>query len=104
MWQCSDFVSDGTHPATSGRAKVGGMLMDFFLTSPFTAPWFREPCYANCDGSTQAPVLNVLDFNCFLNRFASGGVYGNCDGSTQSPVLNVLDFNCFLNRFAAGCP
>jgi len=61
-------------------------------------------CYPNCDGSTIAPVLNVLDFNCFLNRFAAGDSYANCDGSTIAPVLNVLDFNCFLNRFAAGCP
>jgi hypothetical protein len=61
-------------------------------------------CYANCDGSTTAPVLNVLDFNCFLNRFSAGNPYANCDGSTTAPVLNVLDFNCFLNRFSAGCP
>ena len=61
-------------------------------------------CYANCDGSTTAPILNVLDFSCFLNRFAAGDAYANCDGSTTAPVLNVLDFSCFLNRFAAGCP
>jgi hypothetical protein len=60
--------------------------------------------YANCDSSTAAPILNVLDFNCFLNSFASGAAYANCDHSTQAPVLNVLDFNCFLNQFAAGCP
>ena len=33
---------------------------------------FHSACYANCDGSTTAPVLNVLDFSCFLNRFAAG--------------------------------
>ena len=60
-------------------------------------------CYANCDASTTSPVLNVLDFQCFLNRFAAGDSYANCDGSTTAPVLNVLDFSCFLNRFAAGC-
>ena len=60
-------------------------------------------CYANCDGSTTAPILNVLDFSCFLNQFASGNTAANCDGSTTPPVLNVLDFSCFLNRFAAGC-
>ncbi len=60
-------------------------------------------CYANCDASTAAPVLNVNDFNCFLNRFAGGDSYANCDASTTPPVLNVLDFVCFLNRFAAGC-
>src|SRR5262249_25117110 len=47
------------------------------------------PCYANCDGSTQAPVLNILDFTCFLQKFAAGDPYANCDGSTQAPTLNV---------------
>ncbi len=60
-------------------------------------------CYPNCDSSTTAPILNVLDFSCFLNRFAAGDTYANCDGSTTPPVLNVLDFSCFLNSFAAGC-
>ena len=29
--------------------------------------------------------------------------YANCDGSTNTPVLNVADFTCFLQRYAAGC-
>jgi DNA-binding beta-propeller fold protein YncE len=62
------------------------------------------PCYPNCDGSTVAPILNVGDFTCFLQRFAAGDSYVNCDGSTVPPVLNVGDFTCFLQRFAAGCP
>jgi len=61
-------------------------------------------CYANCDGSNVAPILNVNDFTCFLNRFAAGDTYANCDGSTVPPILNVNDFTCFLNKFAAGCP
>jgi S-formylglutathione hydrolase FrmB len=61
-------------------------------------------CGANCDCSTVAPALNTLDFNCFLNRFATHSPLANCDGSTTAPVLNVLDFSCFLNRFAQGCP
>ena len=68
--------------------------------APGTGP---AGCYANCDGSTLSPVLNVNDFTCFLNRFAAGEAYANCDGSTTAPVLNVNDFTCFLNRFAAGC-
>jgi hypothetical protein len=59
-------------------------------------------CYANCDGSTAAPVLNMADFGCFLSHFAAGDSYANCDASTQPPVLNIADFACFLNRFAAG--
>jgi hypothetical protein len=61
-------------------------------------------CYANCDGSTSAPVLNVADFTCFLQRYAGGEPYANCDGSTVEPVLNVADFTCFLQQFSAGCP
>jgi hypothetical protein len=30
------------------------------------------PCYANCDGSTLAPILNVGDFTCFLQKYAAG--------------------------------
>jgi hypothetical protein len=71
-----------------------------------------DRCYANCDGSTIVPVLNVEDFACFISEFAmASGLphqqqlmhYANCDGSTLAPVLNVEDFTCFLNAFAAGC-
>ncbi|MBL9032046.1 MAG: hypothetical protein JNM80_10120 [Phycisphaerae bacterium] len=62
-----------------------------------------QPCYANCDGSTIAPVLNVNDFVCFNNLFAGGDSRANCDASTTAPVLNVNDFVCFNNRFVAGC-
>jgi len=61
-------------------------------------------CYANCDGSTVAPVLNVSDFICFQTKCAAGDPYANCDGSTVPPVLNVSDFICFQSKFAAGCP
>ncbi len=57
-------------------------------------------CYPNCDGSG---TLDVADFTCFLQRFASGDSYANCDNSTTPPVLNVADFTCFLQQFAAGC-
>jgi hypothetical protein len=69
-------------------------------------------CYANCDLSTAAPVLNVDDFTCFINQFAQAQAlphaqqvshYANCDGSTTAPALNVDDFTCFINHFAVGC-
>jgi probable HAF family extracellular repeat protein len=62
------------------------------------------PCYPNCDQSPTPPFLNVADFACFLQRFASGDPYANCDNSTQPPILNIADFSCFLQKFAAGCP
>ena len=60
-------------------------------------------CYANCDGSTGNPLLTANDFQCFLNKYASGDPQANCDASTGSPLLTANDFQCFLNRFAAGC-
>jgi hypothetical protein len=76
---------------------VGGMV------AMWVEPGSTPSCYANCDLSTTQPCLNVLDFGCFLNKFAAGDTYANCDASTVVPVLNVLDFGCFLNKFAAGC-
>jgi YVTN family beta-propeller protein len=70
------------------------------------------PCYANCDESTTAPILNVDDFTCFINQFAMAQSlphaqqvvhYANCDRSTIAPALNVDDFTCFINEFAQGC-
>jgi hypothetical protein len=92
---------------TAGQADAGSMSAGALVLSGGFWPALgagAAPCYANCDQSTTPPVLNVLDFNCFLTRFAAGDAAANCDGSTAAPVLNVMDFNCFLNRFAAGCP
>jgi hypothetical protein len=101
-------------PAT-GAATVlndsGGTFGAAYGMSAVITP--TSPCYANCDGSTTPPILNVEDFSCFINRFAEAqGLphqqqlthYANCDQSTTPPVLNVEDFSCFINRFAAGCP
>lgn len=41
-WLCADLEGDGTHPAASGEQKVGALLLDFMLSSPFAAPWFRD--------------------------------------------------------------
>jgi hypothetical protein len=101
--------SDGL-PAQSGfsqwLAAIGGPTPKLLLATT-TGTYGLElgaSCYANCDGSTTAPILNVQDFACFLNAFANGEPYANCDGSTTPPVFNVQDFSCFLNAFAAGCP
>jgi hypothetical protein len=40
VWLRSDFGADGTHPSDAGATKVATMLLNFFLTSPYTA-WFR---------------------------------------------------------------
>jgi len=89
---------DGEMPGLpSGNGQAGGDAVYTFTIEPST-------CYANCDGSTIPPILNVSDFTCFLNKYSAGDPYANCDGSTVPPILNVNDFTCFLNSYSAGCP
>jgi len=38
-----DFQADGTHPSPFGMKKVADLLMEFFLSSPFTSSWFKTP-------------------------------------------------------------
>ncbi|MDQ3404527.1 MAG: hypothetical protein M3548_14245 [Actinomycetota bacterium] len=42
-WRCSDFNSDGIHPATSGKQKVATLLEKFFRGDTTTKPWFLTP-------------------------------------------------------------
>jgi hypothetical protein len=85
-------------------ARSGSIVNDVFQMDNLSFGTVAAACYANCDGSTTAPLLNVTDFTCFLQKFAQGDSYANCDGSTSMPVLNVTDFTCFLQKFAQGCP
>lgn len=84
--------------ATDGALGDTGSLVGLKLTLSGSGL-----CYPNCDGTTAQPFLNILDFSCFLNKFAAADTYANCDGSTLPPALNILDFSCFINKFAAGC-
>jgi hypothetical protein len=90
------YIEVSQFSATAALPNNEYLGFDFAATGP-------APCYANCDGSTTAPVLNVGDFTCFLQKYAAGDPYANCDQSTTPPVLNVGDFTCFLQKFAAGC-
>jgi hypothetical protein len=96
----SRMCTNGTVPSSSPTATTSSSLglVVMFIMEPVSGV-----CYANCDGSTNPPILNVADFGCFLTKFAAGDPYANCDGSTTPPVLNVADFGCFLTAFAAGC-
>ncbi|MBL9032512.1 MAG: hypothetical protein JNM80_12505 [Phycisphaerae bacterium] len=75
-------------------------------------------CYANCDNSTTAPVLDANDLICFNIEFAcaTGDCAStpqtleeqirhccNCDGSTTAPIFTANDLVCFNFAYAAGC-
>jgi hypothetical protein len=98
--QGGSYLLDGT----VGQPDAGLMTGNGFeLMGGYWALTEAAPCYANCDSSSVAPVLNANDFQCFLNAFAQNLPYANCDNSTVAPVLNANDFQCFMNSFAIGC-
>jgi hypothetical protein len=105
-----NFRFDASAPPTTGTGTLGlfkpGSPDSLDIPGiPIPTPGNPPPaCYANCDNSTDPPVLNVADFTCFLDRFFAADPWANCDGSTTDPVFNILDFTCFLRRFASGCP
>ena len=68
-----EMTGSSFQPATSQILPIAQELLAGVLPlAEHYLPPVPPPCYANCDGGTVPPVLNVLDFNCFLNRFATG--------------------------------
>jgi hypothetical protein len=53
-------------------------------------------------GCGPAPVTQDYAFRIRGEKVSA--CYANCDNSTTAPVLNVEDFTCFINKFAQGCP
>ena len=65
----------------------------------------EEACYADCDQSTGAGVLDIFDFLCFQDCFGGGATYAcDCDTSSGQGVCDILDFLCFHDAFVGGCP
>ncbi len=56
-----------------------------------------KPCVADCDDNGR---LDIFDFLCFQNLFASGSAEADLDGDGQ---LSIFDFLTFQNAFSQGC-
>jgi hypothetical protein len=106
----------GTSPSTEPTGIVASAGFSFNGGVSFARNRYEvvgspaSQCYADCDADE---LLNVDDFICFINEFATAQSlppsqqmthYANCDGNTTEPILTVDDFICFINEFAAGCP
>lgn len=91
-WLCADLEADGTHPSTSGETKVGGMLLNFMLTSPLAAPWFRVACPGDLNGDG---VVGGADLALLLGSWGSGGA-GDLDADG---VVGALDLAALLGSW-----
>jgi hypothetical protein len=104
-WVCSDFVSDGTHPDTPGRTKVGTMLLNFFLTSSATAPWFRADHGGTCnpDYNGDGDVGTDRDIEAFF-RCLAGQCCPRCapDFNGDGDVGTDADIESFFSVLAGG--
>ncbi|HYE03202.1 MAG TPA: hypothetical protein VD963_08195 [Phycisphaerales bacterium] len=107
-WVCADFSPDGTHPATSGRQKVGTRLLQFMLASPFARPWFRlaGACSADFDASGTVTTADITAFlGAWFADLAAGGTVADFD---LSGATNTADISMFLSAWfaavAGGCP
>lgn len=90
IWRCEDFVADGTHPSTSAEEKVGTMLLQFMLNSPYAAPWFRAAGVIPGDLDQDGDV-DLSDVSVMLAAF------GRCAGHPQYNPAADLDRNGCVN-------
>ncbi len=98
LFTANGISADGSIIVGNGQDPSGALVGFVINLNP------PVPCYANCNGNTDSPLLTAADFTCFLNKFRAGDAYANCNGNTDTPLLTAADFTCFLNSFRAGCP
>ena len=73
------------------------LTLVFVETDPAVAATYRGQVANPADPTVVGPNLFITATG---NGVAC---YPNCDNSTTPPTLNVADFTCFLNSFATGC-
>ena len=109
-YACSDFQSDGTHPAPDGaREKVAQMLLNFFKTDSVARLWFRRQVNSiadfDGDGKTDLAVirgnvwyiLQSSNGNVRAQQFGDGGdmfVPGDYDGDGKTDIAVFRPQGC----------
>jgi hypothetical protein len=58
-YACADLAGDGTHPASGAVRKVGTLLLEFFLGSPVTQPWFAAGSASATTTTTSASTTTT---------------------------------------------
>lgn len=98
-WVCSDFnPSDGTHPATGARTKVGAALVEHLLASPY-ADWFRAYCPGDFNRSGGSP--DDADTAAFFHAWRDGNPAADINASGGTP--DDADVMAFFQHWEEGC-
>jgi hypothetical protein len=100
IWQQQDFAADGTHPSASGQQKVGRMLLDSLLASPFSRTWFRGVYVpGDIDGDSHVDVYDLLVFvDSFGRTLGQFGYDPACDLNGDNTV-DVVDLLTLVENF-----
>lgn len=89
----ADLDGDGLEDLVTLNVETegGGQDLSFFING-------ISLCPPDCDGNG---TLNILDFVCYQQQFASGNLEADCNRDGE---LSILDFICFQLQFMEGCP
>ncbi len=98
--QTDGTVSNQWLPGLGGRTTNLGLAPDLttIAGAQFATHIANIPGDINADGN-----VGPVDFQTFLDLFASSSPRANCDGSSGTPALTANDFQCFINLVATGC-
>ena len=88
-WEQNDFNNDGTHPSQSGREKVGTMLLDFMLSSPFTQAWFLDPSIADYNANGTVDAADYTVWQDTLGSTTSLAADGDASGTVDAGDYDV---------------
>jgi hypothetical protein len=91
VWACTDFGTDGTHPATSGRLKVANLLLNFFKSEPTAMVWFLRPSATTVEAEQHTPPARLELFQNSPNPFNPTTTIRFQIPETGSVTLKVFD-------------
>ncbi len=104
-YTCDDMAFDGTHPDVGAETKVGSSLLEFFLASPHSRPWFRAPGSVLCEADVNDDgIVDVNDISFVLFKLGTTGQPGLTPGDADNNgIINVNDISFVLFRLGNAC-
>jgi hypothetical protein len=98
-----DSAIAGRFPVASGPFSGGGRTFFALRPGEIRAEMYTFAPVSAAPASQALTVVSDAG-NVQVTLRGNSGCYANCDASTTAPVLNVGDFTCFLQKYANGCP